>query len=186
MQEEVKINISARHIHLTKEVYDMLFDHELTIKKELNQIGQFAANETVTIKTDKSEFNNVRIVGPLRSYNQVEISKSDARVLGINPPVRSSGDLNKASIVTIKTDKGEVTLPCCIIADRHVHLSPADAERLGLKDKELIQLQINGEKRGIIDIHTKVSDDGFFEVHLDTDDANAFLINPGDSGILIK
>ena len=186
MKINVPINISARHVHLTKEVYDKLFDNDITIYKELNQVGQFATNERVTIKTDKGEFNNVRIVGPYRTYNQVEISKSDARVLGINPPVRTSGDLDSASVVTIKTAKGEVTLPCAIIADRHVHMNPQKAEELGVKDGEKLMLAINSEKKGIIEVNAKVSDDGYFEVHLDTDDSNAFLIHSNMEGILFK
>lgn len=186
MEKNVKINISARHVHLNKNTFDKLFDGELTELKPLNQVGQFAANECVTIKTDKGVFENVRIVGPLRSYNQVEVSKSDARKLGINPPVRTSGDLEGAEKVTIITEKGEVTLNCAIIADRHVHMNPKQAEDLGVKDGEVMHLAISGDKKGIIDVHAKVTDDGYFEVHLDTDDANAFLINPGDTGVLIK
>lgn len=186
VKEKVKINISARHVHLTKETYDLLFNHELTVRNNLNQIGQFAANETVTIKTNKGEFNNVRIIGPLRKYNQVEISMSDARKLGLKPPVRKSGHLEQAEEITITTEKGEVTLSCCIIANRHVHLSPDDAKRLNIKDDEPLKLVIPGEKSGVIDIVAKVSDDGYFEVHLDTDDANAFLIEANEEGILTK
>ena len=186
MKEKVSINISARHVHLNEETFKKLFDKELTVRNSLNQIGQFAANETVTIKTDKGLFENVRIIGPLRSYNQVEISKSDARKLGINPPVRKSGNINGSEKVTIATNKGEVTLECCIIADRHVHLNTLDAKKLNIVDDEPLKLAISGVKSGIIDIKAKVSDDGFFEVHLDTDYANAFLINAGDEGILLK
>ena len=186
MKINVPINISARHVHLTKDIYEKLFDSDITVYKELNQVGQFAANECVTIKTKKGEFNNVRIVGPLRLYNQVEISKSDARVLGINPPVRTSGDLEGAEVITIKTDKAEVTLPCVIIADRHVHMNPKFAEELGVNNGEKLMLAINSEKKGIIELSAKISDDGFFEVHLDTDDANAFLITSNMEGILFK
>ena len=186
MEEKVNIKISARHVHLNKEVYDKLFDHELTVDRELNQKGQFAANEKVTIETPNGVFENVRIVGPLRSYNQVEISKTDARKLKINPPVRESGNLDGASNITIKTEKGEVTLPCCIIANRHVHLSPDDAKRLGVGNGESLKLAIPTEKRGVVEVFAKVSDDGFFEVHLDTDDANAFLIEDNQIGLLLK
>lgn len=186
MEEKVSINISARHVHLTREAHAKLFDHELTVRNPLNQVGQFAANETVTVKTDKGIFENVRIIGPLRSYNQVEISASDARKLGIHPPVRKSGHLDGAEIVTISTPKGEITEGCCIIADRHVHMNPDKANELGIGDDEKLKLHIGGEKPGIIDVKAKVSDDGYFEVHLDTDDSNAFLITPGDLGILTK
>lgn len=185
--EKIKVNvgISARHVHLTKEAYEALFDHELTIKSELNQKGQFAANETVTIKTEKNEFSNVRIIGPLRKYNQVEISMTDARKLGIKPPVRKSGDLAGADLITIETSKGSITVEACIIADRHVHMSPEKAKELNVVDDQLLQLQLDGEKSGIIDLKAKVAPDSYFEVHLDTDDANAFLINCGDEKDLI-
>lgn len=186
MEEKVSVNISARHVHLTKEAHAKLFDHDLTVRNPLNQVGQFAANETVTVKTDKGVFENVRIIGPLRSYNQVELSMTDARKLGIKPPVRKSGNLNGAEMVTIATEKGEITEACCIIADRHVHMNPAKAQELGVVDDEVLKLAIPGDKSGVIDVHAKVSDDGYYEVHLDTDDANAFLINPGDIGTISK
>ena len=142
LREEVSINISARHVHLTKEAHAKLFDHDLTVRNPLNQIGQFAANETVTIKTANGVFENVRIIGPLRSYNQVEISASDARKLGIHPPVRKSGHLDGAEMVTILTPKGEITESCCIIADRHVHMNPSKAKDLGVVDDEILKLHI--------------------------------------------
>ena len=185
MNKDVKIGISARHVHLTKETYDLLFDEELTVKKNLNQIGQFASNQTLTVKTKNHEFNNVRIIGPLRSYNQVEISKSDARLLGINPPVRNSGDVLLSEKVVLKTDKNEIEVEACIIANRHVHMNEELANSLGVVNNELVKLQIDGEKSGLIDVVVKVSNDGFFEVHLETDDANAFLIENGDIGKLV-
>ena len=186
MKETVKINISARHVHLTREAHAKLFDHDLTVRNPLNQVGQFAANETVTVKTAKGVIENVRIIGPLRSYNQVELSMTDARKLGIKPPVRKSGHLDGAEVVTISTPKGEITEACCIIADRHVHMNPDTALKLGVVDDEMLKLAIPGVKSGVIDVKAKVSDDGYFEVHLDTDDANAFLINPQDEGTLFK
>ena len=186
MKETVKINISARHVHLTREAHAKLFDHDLTVRNPLNQVGQFAANETVTVKTAKGVFENVRIIGPLRSYNQVELSMTDARKLGIKPPVRKSGHLDGAEVVTISTPKGEITEACCIIADRHVHMNPDTALKLGVVDDEMLKLAIPGVKSGVIDVKAKVSDDGYFEVHLDTDDANAFLINSQDEGTLFK
>lgn len=186
MEEKVKINISARHVHLTKETCNILFGHDLSIRNHLNQVGQFAANETVTLKTSKGIIENVRIIGPLRKYNQVEIAQSDARKLGLKPPVRKSGNIKNSEVITICTEKGEVTLECCIIADRHVHFDPETASKLGVVDDEKLKLAIPGVKSGMIDVKAKVSSDGYFEVHLDTDDANAFLINPGDEGILYK
>lgn len=186
MKENVSINISARHVHLTKESIDALFGHDLTKRNDLNQIGQFASEETVTIKTEKGLIENVRVIGPARNYNQVEIPQSDARKLGINPPVRKSGDLIGSEEVTIMTNKKEITGCFAIIADRHVHFSLEDAKKYNVLDGETLNLEIEGVKKGVIDVQAKVSEDGFFEVHLDTDDANAFLIKPGDIGVLKK
>ena len=184
--EKVKINISARHVHLTREAILKLFGHELHVRNYLNQVGQFAADETVTLKTDKWTIENVRIIGPARKYNQVEISKYDARKFDIDPPVRKSGHLIDASLITIETDKGKITGNFAIIADRHVHFSLDDAKKYGVSDDEVLQLGIFGKKPGAILVKAKVSEDGYFEAHLDTDDANAFLITPGDIGILRK
>ncbi len=184
MEIEVSIGISARHLHLNKETYAKLFDHELTVKNYLNQVGQFAANETVTLLTSKGKFENVRIIGPLRDYNQIEISASDARFLGIEPPVRRSGEVFKAALITIETSKGSVTLDNCIIANRHVHMNPQKAEELKVVNKEIVSLKLAGEKSGVIDVEVTVTDNGYFEVHLDTDDANAFLLQNGSKGIL--
>ncbi|MEG1892811.1 MAG: PduL/EutD family phosphate acyltransferase, partial [Bacilli bacterium] len=110
---------------------------------------------------------------------------SDARTLKINPPVRRSGDVFNSESVTLKTSKAEVTIEGCIIADRHVHMTPVLAKSLGVVDNQLLKLNISGIKSGVLDVYAKVSDDGYFEVHLDTDDANAFLINSGDIEKLI-
>lgn len=185
MYHKVKVQISNRHVHLTKETYEKLFDEELTKKNDLHQIGQFAANQTVDILTDKYEFKNVRIVGPFRKYDQVEISNNDARKLGLKPPVRTSGDLDNSESITIRTPKATLKLDnACIIADRHVHFNTNEADKYGVKDKDKLKIHILGEKRGTIEAFAKVSDDGFFELHLDTDDANAFLLNNDDELVL--
>ena len=185
MYYNVKVMISNRHVHLTKETYEKLFDEPLTKKSDLNQIGQFAADQTVDILTDKFEFKDVRIVGPFRDYNQVEISNNDARKLGLKPPVRTSGDLSGSERITIKTNKSSVTLnEGCIIADRHVHFNREDAIKYGVKNKDKLIIHILGQKRGSIEAFAKVSDDGYYELHLDTDDANAFLLNNEDELVL--
>ena len=183
---EVKINISARHVHLTSEVINKLFGHELHVRNMLNQVGQFASVETVRVKTKDGVIDNVRVIGPVRKYNQVELAKSDVRKLGINPPVRKSGVLNDAELVTIETDKGSITGNFAIIADRHVHFSPSDALKYGIVDDQILYLDIKGVKPGTIIVKAKITDYGFYEAHLDTDDANAFLITPGDIGELRK
>ena len=176
-----KIAVSNRHLHLTKEIYDELFDEPLSIKRPLNQIGEFASFQTVTLKTEKGEIPNVRLIGPLRKYNQVEISRSDAYLLGINPPVRESGDLEDSETITIVGPKGEVTLTdACIQAERHVHMNEKKAEELGLKHEDMVKLIVNNDKGGIMEAFVKVSSNGYFEIHLDKDDANCFLLKTGD------
>ena len=176
-----KIAVSNRHLHLTKEIYDELFDEPLSIKRPLNQIGEFASFQTVTLKTEKGEIPNVRLIGPLRKYNQVEISRSDAYLLGINPPVRESGDLEDSEMITIVGPKGEVTLKdACIQAERHVHMNEKKAEELGLKHEDMVKLIVNNDKGGIMEAFVKVSSNGYFEIHLDKDDANCFLLKTGD------
>lgn len=179
--KKVKVGISNRHVHLTEEVYNRLFDCPLTKKKDLTQIGEFASNEVVTLKTEKGTIENVRIIGPFRSYNQVEISRSDARKLGINPPVRKSGDLESSETITIVGEKGEITLDnVCIIAERHIHLNPDLAREWQVEDGELVQVSIKGDKSCLLDAHIKVSENGVLAFHIDTDDANAAMLNQDD------
>ena len=178
MKKLVKVGISNRHVHLTKEVYKTLFSSELTKKKDLTQIGDFAANETVTLKTKKGIIENVRIIGPYRNYNQVEISKSDARELGLNPPVRKSGDLENSETITIIGEKGEITLEnVCILAERHIHLNPSDALNWQVKDGDMVSVSVKGDKSCLLNAHIKVSENGVPAFHIDTDDANAALLN---------
>ncbi len=186
---KVSIGVSNRHVHLTREHLNILFGegYNLEVKNELKQPFQFASTSTVTIKTDKDEINNVRVLGPIRDYTQVEISKTDAYKLGLNPPVRDSGDLIGSEKVTIIGPKGEVNLDYgCIIATRHIHLLPSQLKQYGLEGKETVCVKLDGEKGGIItNVHLKVSDNSYFELHLDTDDANAHLIKNGDIGEIL-
>lgn len=186
MEKEVKLRLSNRHVHLSKEVYELLFDGDMQIVKPLNQLGQYVSDKTVTLKTKFYQKEGVKVLGPLRSYTQVEISKNDARMFKIDPPVRRSGDLQDAEEITISAEKAEITLPCCIIAQRHVHIPPQMAEEMGLKDQDMIKIRINGEKSGLVDAHVKLDETCYYEAHLDTDDGNAFLIQDGDIGMLIK
>lgn len=175
------VAISNRHVHLTKEVFEQLFNEPLSIKKPISQIGEFAAMQTVTLKGPKGIIEHVRVMGPNRNYNQVEVSYSDAYVLGINPPVRESGDLEDSATITLVTEKNEITLDnVCILAERHVHMNERKAEELGLKNDDLVKLKVNNDKGGEMEAFVKVKSNGFFEIHLDRDDANAFLLNNGD------
>ncbi len=186
---KVSIGVSNRHVHLKKEHLYILFgnDYELEKKSDLNQPGQFSSTALVTLKTNKSEINNVRVLGPVRSYTQVEISKTDAYKLGINPPIRNSGDLKNSSSILIVGPKGSVQIEeGCIIATRHIHILPSQIRMYGLEGKEKVNVKISGEKGGIItNVYLKVSEDSYFELHLDTDDANAHLVKNGDIGEIL-
>lgn len=181
MQEIIKVGISNHHVHLTKETYEKLFAEELTVRNKLHQIGEFASNQTVDIKCGEYELKNLRVIGPFRSYNQVEISASDARKLKVKPPVRKSGNVKGSVPVTIIGPKGSVDLEeGIIIANRHVHFNPEDAQKYNIVDDEKLYIKIKGEKSGIIEAMAKVSDNGYLELHIDTDDAFAFMLNNDD------
>jgi putative phosphotransacetylase len=186
---EVKIGISARHIHLNKTDCELLFgkDYQLTEYRKLNQPGEFATQETVTIKTDEYEFNNVRVIGPIRNYTQVEISKTDSYLLGINPPIRNSGDLEGAAMVKIIGPKGTIERACCIIANRHIHVNKQDLETYGLVPNQIVKVKVDTIKGGIMDnVHVKYNENYAFEMHIDLDDANAHFLNHNDIGYIIK
>ena len=125
---KVKIGVSARHIHLTKEDFYLLYGEgcDITKRSQLNQPGEYSCNETVNIITEKGKFENVRLIGPLRDYTQVEISKTDSYLLGINPPVRNSGDIANSERVIIEHNGNKIERDCCIIANRHLHESQPD------------------------------------------------------------
>ena len=186
---KVSIGVSNRHVHLKEEHIKVLFgdNYKLEKKNDLNQPGQYSSTSVVTIKTDKSEIENVRVLGPVRNYTQVEISRTDAYKLGINPPVRNSGDLNGSSPITLIGPKGSIDLEFgCIIATRHIHLTREHMKLYNLEGKETVNVKLYGEKGGIItNVYLKVSDEAFFELHLDTDDANAHLVKSGDIGEIL-
>ena len=186
---KVSIGVSNRHVHLNHEHLNILFgeNYELEKKNYLNQPGQFSTNSLVTLKTSKDEINNVRVLGPIRNYTQVEISKTDAYKLGINPPVRNSGDIGGSAGITIIGPKGKIDLKeGCIIATRHIHILPSQVKAYNLEGIEKVNVKINGEKGGIItNVYLKVSDESYFEMHLDTDDANAHLVKNGDIGEIL-
>ncbi len=186
---EIKIGISNRHVHLTKEHVAILFGegYELTKKNELSQTGQYACNETVTIKTKKNEIARVRVLGPVRAYTQVEISKTDAFTLGLNPPVRESGDIKDSASITIIGPKGDITLEeGCIIATRHIHANPMDVKNLGLEGVDEVDVKIPGLKGGILHhVSVKVDPSYTLELHLDTDDGNAHLCTKDTKAIIL-
>ena len=185
---KIKIGVSARHVHLTKEDIKLLFGEPffLTKKFDLSQHGQYACNEQVTIKGPKGQIEKVRILGPERDNTQVEVSKTDSFKLGINPPVRNSGDLSSASEITIIGPKGQITKKAAIIAARHIHASYNDAKKYGFIDKKIVKIKVSRERSGTLENVCVRLDDSFsLEAHIDTDEANAFLIESGDYGELI-
>lgn len=182
MKVKVVLGVSNRHVHLKEETYNILFDEPIKIVKELKQPGQFASDKFVTIKNSDRKIERVRVLGPFRDYNQVEISKTDSYFLKVNPPIRDSGDLDGSESITLVTDKAEVTLKeGCIIATRHIHITPEDMKKYGFKENEKIQIKVEGEKGGILNnVRFKVAKESSFELHLDTDDANAFGLKTED------
>ncbi len=181
---KVTVGISNRHVHLTKEHLNILFgeNYQLENVKNLNQPTQFASNSFVTLKTNKGILEHVRVIGDLRNYTQVEISKTDAYMLGLNPPIRDSGDLENSESITLIGPKGEISLnQGCIIANRHIHITSKQMELYGLQGKEEVNVLVNGPKGGMMfHVYLKVSELSYFEMHIDTDDANAFQLKQGD------
>ena len=186
----VPVGISNRHIHLTQEAVETLFGegHQLTKKKELMG-GQYACEECVTIVGLKLRaIENVRVLGPTRTANQVEISVTDARKLGITVPVRESGDTAGSAPIAIVGPKGAIYLKeGCIVAARHIHMSPEDAAKAKVKDGDYVSVKVDNE-RGTIFNKVKIRVDKSFtlEMHIDTDEANASGIGPNNKVMIIK
>lgn len=179
----VHVGVSARHIHLCQNDLDILFGkgYKLTEFKPLSQPGQFAAEEKVELITDKGSIKGVRILGPVRNVTQVELAKSETRILGLKGIVRSSGDIANTEGLTIVGPKGRVSISeGVIIADRHIHMTPLDAKHFGVKDGDVVSVKVPGKKGGIMgEVLIRVSDNYALDCHIDTDDANAFGIVNG-------
>ena len=191
MENKILVETSARHVHVTEEALAILFGEgaKLTNKKDLSQPGQFACEERVTIVGPKSEIARVSILGPVRKANQVEISLSDARALGIEAPVRESGDIAGSAGCKIVGPKGEVTITEGVIAaKRHIHMTPADAEAFGVKDKDIVSVKIDSNGRSLIfgDTVVRVSEKFALAMHIDTDESNAACAFGKCYGELVK
>ena len=172
------VETSARHVHVTKETLEALFGkgYELTVKKPLSQPGQYASNERVTVVGPKRELANVSILGPCRSADQVELSATDARSVGIAAPVRESGDVAGSGACKLVGPAGEVELKeGVIVAKRHIHLTPEDAEKMGVANGEIVKVACGGEGRKLIfdDVVIRVSPSYATAMHIDTDESNA-------------
>lgn len=180
---KVPVGISNRHVHLSKSDLDKLFgkDYQLTSVKDLSQTGQFASEEQVTLVTKKNAIQNVRILGPLRSQTQVEISRTDAFALGLKPPVRDSGSLDGSESITLVGPKGSILLnKGVIIALRHIHMTSEDAKAFGVKDKDAVSVKTSGERALTFEnVLIRVREDFVLELHIDTDEANAAGLSNG-------
>ncbi len=184
---KIKVGVSNRHVHLSREILAKLFgeNYSLKVRRQLMQTGEYASETKVNLKTDSGIIEGVRVIGPLREYTQVEILRSDADILGINPPVRNSGDLNNSESLTIVGVVGMVTLDnVCIIANRHIHMNERDAEHYNVKNGEIVSIK---KDNIIIDnVHVKINPTYILECHLDKDDENRFDIHTGEYVEIIK
>ena len=184
----VELEASGRHVHVTKEQAEILFGHGLTPKRPLSQPGQYLANERVTVVGPKGRFENVAVLGPERKEAQVEISLTDGRTLGITPPVRLSGDVAGSPGAQLEGPRGKVQLAQgVIVAKRHIHMTPEDAAKMGVKDKQNVRLQVFTDRPLVFDdVTVRVHKDFATYVHLDYDEANACGMEKGDLGRILS
>lgn len=184
---KILLGVSNRHVHLSKDDYKILFDKdELTSIRDLVQPHQYVSDLFVDIRTPKNLIKKVRVLGPLRDYTQVEISKTDSYFLGLNPPVASSGELENASEIEIIGPCGSIVRKSAIIADRHIHITQKQKEELGFKDIDEVSVLFETEKSTIFsNVKLKVCDEANLEIHLDIDDANGALLKTGDYGTIV-
>lgn len=182
----IPVGVSNRHIHLTKEHFEILFGKgkEPTLYRKIVQPGFFAANEKVDIFTDKGSFKGVRLIGPCRRYTQIEISLSDAKVLGLNPPIRDSGKIENSPPIKIVGPNSELKVEeGVIISKRHIHFSPDDAKRFNIEDQQIVRVlcSYGTDKQTIYEsVLCRVSDSYALEFHIDRDEANAAGLKTGD------
>lgn len=188
---DIPVAISARHVHLTRETLDQLFGegYELKVKKWLSQPNQFAAEETVTVVGPKNRIERVRILGPLRSQDQIEISRTDEFFLGLDAPVRESGKVSNTPGCKLIGPAGSLDLKEGVIcAWRHIHMTPEDAVLFGVQDRDIVEVSVGGEERSLTfgNVLIRVSDKYILEMHIDTDEGNAAEIKPGATGALMN
>ncbi len=184
---KVSVGVSNRHVHLTESDFHLLFGEDAVLEKrnDISQPYQFASTSLVSLQTDKGRVDNVRVMGPFRDYTQVEISKTDAYKLGVNPPYRDSSCLDNSEDIKIIGPCGEIFKKCSLIlAVRHIHV-PLDDDNFN--NKEVVSVKVDGDKKGILgNVFIKKSSNSKLELHLDTDDANAFNLKNGDIVEIIK
>ena len=185
----IPVGVSARHIHLSREHVETLFGKGYQLCKKADLMGgQFAANETVTLVSAKLRtIENVRVLGPERSRTQVEISATDAIKLGIKAPLRESGDIANSAPISVVGTHGTVYLTeGCIIAARHIHMSPADAQKFGVKDNDTVSVQVEGERGMVLNnVIIRIHESFTLQMHIDTDEGNACFLRTGDKVRLV-
>ncbi|MDO5399394.1 MAG: phosphate propanoyltransferase [Eubacteriales bacterium] len=183
----VELEASGRHVHVTADQARTLFGHPLTARRPLSQPGQFLANERVTVLGPKGKFENVAVLGPERREAQVEVSLTDARVLGVKAPVRLSGDVADTPGAVLTGSLGSVTIPRGVIAaKRHIHLTPEDGAKFGVKNGQIVSLRTFTERPVVFeDVAVRISPDFASYVHLDYDEANACGFAAGDLGRIL-
>ena len=190
MNRPVLVETSARHIHVSRRVLDILFGegYELTKKKDLSQPGQYACEERVQVIGPKGSFPGVSILGPVRPETQVELSAGDARSIGVKAPIRESGDLEGSGGCKLVGPKGEIEIERgVIIAKRHIHMTPADAEKYNLVDKQIVNVKVETDGRSLIfgDVIVRVSPSYALAMHIDTDESNAASCVPNMQGDIL-
>ncbi|MBQ7991306.1 MAG: phosphate propanoyltransferase [Oscillospiraceae bacterium] len=191
MAKTFMVETSARHVHVTQETLEILFGKgaELTVKKMLSQPGQFASEQRIDVVGPKKTLSNVSILGPVRPENQVELSATDARSIGIAAPIRESGDVAGSGACKLVGPCGEVELSeGVIVAKRHIHFNPAQAEEFGVKDKDVVWVKIESDGRSAIlgDVVCRVSPKYELAMHIDTDESNAVCAGPNTVGEIVK
>ena len=189
MAKEVLVEISARHAHVTQETLEILFGkgHTLTHKKDLSQPGQFACEEKITVVGPKSSVK-ASILGPCRGADQVELSLTDARAIGVVAPIRESGDVKGSGACKLVGPCGEVEISEGVIAaKRHIHMTVADGERYGITDKQIVSVKVTTEGRSLVfdDVVARVSDSYALAMHIDTDEANAAAVAGSCTGEIL-
>lgn len=182
---KITVGVSNRHVHLTKELYDKLFPNKVIEKRnDLHQVGEFASTDTVDLIYNDKIIEHVRVLGPHRSDVQVELLGSDLKYLGLDAPVRRSGILDNTPGITIKSENSEVTIDHGVIrAERHVHVPTSREDELGLHERDEVIIDTGKYK---FDAIVKVSDNGYYELHIDKDEASEYELDNGDEVELIK
>lgn len=191
MERKVLVETSARHVHVTEEALKVLFgeDASLTVKKYLSQPGQYASEQKVEIVGPKKSLANVSILGPVRKANQVEVSATDARTLGVDVVIRESGNVNNTPGCKLVGPCGEVELTeGVIVAKRHIHMTPKDAQEFNLNDKDVVSVKITSNDRSLTfdDVVVRVNENFSLAMHIDTDESNAVFAPMGTFGEIIS